>query len=303
MLADGKTKGLSRTFLLSNTAMFYRFYIDSFDFFTGDSTSDFVAVDRDTNEVVDTVLTDEYKEFCKLIAKWSDLGYISEDEAAKQTPENTQATDEWAVSWWTDVPNNDEADVRYGQDVTMVKCTKNYMHTDSALGSCFAITANSTEEQAKACVDFLGLLYTDQKLADLYAYGIEGKDFNYDADGYVQKVADATYNHSMWESASATVVTAESSSPYTPQMYKDFNGSAVISCANGFQFDKTPVEAKYTACQDVFNEFGFLLETGGVSEADVDSTLETYQSKLDEAGYQDVLAAFQEQYNEWKKAN
>ena len=303
MLADGKTKGLSRTFLLSNTAMFYRFYIDSFDFFTGDSTSDFVAVDRDTNEVVDTVLTDEYKEFCKLIAKWSDLGYISEDEAAKQTPENTQATDEWAVSWWTDVPNNDEADVRYSQDVTMVKCTKNYMHTDSALGSCFAITANSTEEQAKACVDFLGLLYTDQKLADLYAYGIEGKDFNYNADGYVEKVADATYNHSMWESASATVVTAEASSPYTPQMYKDFNGSAVISCANGFQFDKTPVEAKYTACQDVFNEFGFLLETGGVSEADVDSTLETYQAKLDEAGYQDVLAAFQEQYNEWKKAN
>ncbi|MCR4933069.1 MAG: ABC transporter substrate-binding protein [Lachnospiraceae bacterium] len=302
MLADAKGEGLPYPFLLQKTAMFYRFYIDSFDFFTGDANGDFVAVDRDTNEVVDTILEPEYLEYCKLMAKWSALGYISEDEAAKQTTDTTTQTQDWAVSWWTDVPNNDEADGRYGQDVTMVKCTKNYMHTDSALGSCFAITANSTEEQAKACIDFLGLLYTDKALADLYTYGVEGTDFTYDADGYVVK-NDSPYNHSMWESASATVVTAEASSPYTPQMYKDFNGSAVVSCASGFQFDKEPVKDKYTACQNVFEEYGFMLETGYFAEDEVEAKLAEYQEKLDEAGYQDVLSTFQEQYNEWKKAN
>ncbi|MBR6302993.1 MAG: ABC transporter substrate-binding protein [Lachnospiraceae bacterium] len=300
VLVAAKDAGLKYPFLTQKTAMFYRWYIDSFDFFTGDSTSDWVAVDRDTNEVVNTIATDEYKEFVTLIAKWADAGYISEEEAQKATSEQATSSQDWAVSWWTDIPNNGEAKGRYSQDVTMVKATKNYLHTDSALGSCYAIAASASDEATKGAIDFMGLLYTDTKLADLYTYGIEGTDFNYDDNGYVAKVADATYNHSMWESANATVVTCEAENPYTPEMYKDFNGSAVISCANGFQFDKGPVEDKYAACQNVFETYGFMLENGGVAEADVEATLADYQKALDDAGYQDVLAEFQKQYNEWK---
>ena len=291
--------GLKYPYLTQKTAMFYRYYIDSFDFFTGDATSNWVAVDRESNEVVDTILTPEYLEFCTLMAEWAEAGYISEDDVTKTTTDTTTQTEDWGISWWTDVPNNDEADGRYGQDVTMVKLTNNWLHTDSALGSCYAITATTSDEVAQACIDFMGLLYTDTTLADMYTYGIQGTDWDYDADGYVAKVADATYNHSMWESASATVVTAPNDSPYTPDMYVTFN-TAEISCANGFHFDKTPVEAQYSACQNVFDTYGFALENGGVAVADVQSTIDAYQAALDEAGYQDVLAEFQAQYDAWK---
>ena len=300
MLADAKAEGLKYPFLTQRTAMFYRWYIDEFDFFTGDATSNWVAVDRDTNEVVDVILTPEYKEFCTLMCKWAEEGYISEDDVTKTTDDTTTQTQDWAISWWTDIPNNGEANGRYGQQVAMQPASQRYMHTDSMLGSCFAIAATCTPEEAQACVDFLGLLYTDSKLADMYAYGIEGEDFNYNADGYVEKVADAKYNHSMWESANATVVTCEAENPYTSQMYVDFNSSALISCANGFQFDKTPVEDQYTACQTVFEKYGFILENGGFASADVEAKIAEYQAALDEAGYQDVLAEFQRQYNEWK---
>ena len=300
MLEDAKNAGLKYPLLLQKTAMFYRWYIDSFDFFTGDATSNWVAVDRDTNEVVDTVLSPEYAEFCQLMAEYAEAGYISEDEVNKVTTDTTTQTQDWAVSWWTDLPNNAEANGRYLQEVVMQPAGNRYLHTDSMLGSCYCVTANSTPEQAQACVDFVGLLYTDKKLADMYTYGIEGKDFNYDADGNVEKVADASYNHSMWESASATIVSPESTSPYTAQMYIDFNSSALISCANGFQFDKTPVEAQYTACQSVFDEYGFVLETGGYAAAEVPTIIQAYQAALDEAGYQEVLAEFESQYDAWK---
>ena len=300
MLADAKAEGLKYPFLTQRTAMFYRWYIDSFDFFTGDSSSNWVAVDRKTNQVVDTILTPEYKEFVTLMCKWAEEGYISEDEAAKVTSETTTQTQDWAISWWTDIPNNGEANGRYNQQVAMQPASNRYMHTDSMLGSCYAVMATCTAEEAQACVDFMGLLFTDSKLADLYSFGIEGEDFNYNADGYVVKVPDAKYNHSMWESASATVVTCEADNPYTSQMYVDFNSSALISCANGFQFDKSPVEAQYTACQNVFEEYGFILENGGYPSAQVDSVLEQYQAALDEAGYQDVLAEFTKQYDAWK---
>ena len=301
MLEDCRNEGLKYPFLTQKTATFYRWYIDSFDFFTADSTSNWVAVDRASDTVVDTILTDEYKEFCTLMAKWAAAGYISEDEVTKTTTDTTTQTQDWGFSWWTDIPVNDEANSRYGQDVVMTPYTKRWAHSTSALGSCYAITANSTPEQAQACIDFLGLLYTDSKLADIYTFGIEGEDFNYDANGHVEQTDAGKYNHSMWESASATIVTPLYNEPDNKaDLYVDFNGGAETSCAAGFRFDKTPVAAQFSACQAVFEQYGFPLENGGIAEADVESTIEAYQAALDEAGYQDILTEFTSQYDAWK---
>ena len=280
--------------------MFYRYYINDFDFFTADSQSNWVAVDRSTNEVVDTVLTDQYKEFCTLMAKWAEAGYISEDEVTKTTTDTTTQTQDWGISWWTDIPVNAEANSRYNQEVVMTPITDRWAHSTSALGSCYTVTANSTPEEAQACVDFLGLLYTDSKLADLYTFGIEGEDFNY-VDGKVEQTDAGKYNHSMWESASATIVTPLTTEPDDKaELYKEFNGGANTSCAAGFRFDKSEVADKYAACQNVFNEYGFALENGGYGVDQIEDTIAQYQAALDEAGYQDVLAAFQAQYDEWK---
>jgi len=301
MLADAKADGLKYPFLTQKTAMFYRWYIDNYDFFTADSATNFVAVDKKTNEVVDTILTDDYKNFCLLMADWADKGYISEDDPNKVTTDTTTQTQDWGISWWTDIPVNDEANSRYGQDVVMQKATDRWAHSTSALGSCYCVTATSTPEQAKACVDFLGLLYTDSKLADMYTFGIEGEDFTYDANGHVDQTSEK-YNHSMWESASATIVTPLANEPDNKaDLYKDFNGGAKTSPAAGFRFDKTPVEDKYSACANVNAEYGFILENGGFPASEVEAKIAEYQAALDEAGYQDVLAEFQSQYNAWKK--
>ncbi|MBQ9212284.1 MAG: DUF3502 domain-containing protein [Clostridia bacterium] len=304
-LADAKADGLKYPFLTQKTAMFYRWYIDKFDFFTADATTNFFAVDRATNEVVDTILTPEYAEFAKLMGDWADKGYISEDDVTKVTTDTTTQTQDWGISWWTDIPVNAEANSRYGQEVVMTPATDRYAHSTSALGSCYTITANSTEEQAKAAIDFMGLLYTDSTLADLYTFGIEGEDFEYtQAEGqtikHVTQHSDS-YNHSMWESASATIVTPLDNEPDNKaDLYVDFNGGAKTSEAAGFRFDKTPVEAAYSACQNLFEQYGFVLENGGVPADAVDAYIADYQAALDAAGYQAVLAEFQNQYNTWK---
>ncbi len=307
MLAQAAEKGLKYPFLTQKTAMFYRWYIDRFDFFTADAATNFFAVDRATGEVVDTILTPEYAEFCKLMGDWAEKGYVSDDEAAKATTDTTTQSQDWAISWWTDIPVNAEADSRYNQDVTMQPATSRYAHSTSALGSCYCITANSTPEQAKAAIDFMGLLYTDAKLADIYTFGIEGEDFEYtQAEGqlipHVTQHSDK-YNHSMWESASATIVTPLDNEPDNKaELYIDFNGGALTSVAAGFRFDKSPVEAEYTACRNLFERYGFALENGAVPAEDVDAEIAAYQKALDDAGYQKVLAEFQNQFNAWKAA-
>ena len=321
MLEDCKSEGLKYPYLTQKTAMFYRWYINDFDFFTADATANWVAVDKSTNEVVDVVTSPQYLEFCTLMADWADKGYISEDDVTKTTNDQTTQEKTWGFSWWTDVPVNDEASARYGQDVVMQPLTDRWAHSTSALGSCYCVTSNSTEEQAKACLRFMGLLYTDSKLADLYTFGIEGEDYVYATDGgrVLQSWVDDNgtlrapaenedptgtsekYNHSMWESASATIVTPMDNEPDNKaELYKGFNNDAKTSPATGFHFDKKPVEAEFAACQNIFNEYGYNLENGAYPPADVQSKIDEYQAALDGAGYQKILTEFQNQYNAWK---
>jgi len=305
MLLQAKEAGLKYPFLTQKTAMFYRWNIDKFDFFTADASTNFFAVDRETNTVVNVLATPAYVDFCKLMGRWGELGIINEEDWTKVTTDTTTQTQDWAVSWWTDIPVNAEANARYGQEVVMQPATARYAHSTSALGSCYAISAHVDEDVAKACIDFMGLLYTDSTLADIYTFGIEGEDFTYTQEEgqTIKHVTQASelYNHSMWESANATVVTPLNNEPDDKaSLYDAFNGGANTSCAAGFRFDKSPVEAEYTACQALFDQYGFVLENGGVPEADVEAYIAQYQADLDAAGYQTVLAEFQAQYEAWK---
>ncbi len=305
MLEKMKEAGIKYPYLTQKTAMFYRWNIDKFDFFTADGSTNFFAVDREENAVVNTIQTEEYKEFCKLMGSWAEKGYIHEDDYTKVTTDQTTQTQDWGFTWWTDIPVNAEANSRYGQEVVMQPATNRYAHSTSALGSCYAIASHCDEAKIKACIDFMGLLYTDSKLADMYTFGIEGEDFEYvQAEGQTIKHVkqhSELYNHSMWESANATIVTPLDNEPDNKaDLYDAFNGGALTSCAAGFRFDKSPVEAQFAACQGLFEQYGFALENGAVPADQVEDYIAQYQADLDAAGYQECLAEFQAQYEAWK---
>lgn len=292
-------KGLKYPYLAGKTPMFFRYYIDKYDFFTG--TNSLFAIDRATDTVINPTLTQDYLDFCTLMCEWGEKGYISEDEVTKTTADNEAQTQNWGVNWWTCVPgdesNSEGRDMQ--EEVFVEGFTGKYAHSTTTLGSCFAITANSTEEQAKACIDFLGLLYTDTTVADLYTYGIEGEDYTLEDGKVVQN--NEKYGHSAWESTSVVPLTLCAGEPDDKvDMYQSMNGSAAASCAAGFRFDATPVEAQVAACNNVFDQYGFVLELGGYAAADVADMITEYNAALDEAGYQDVLAEYTKQYEDWK---
>lgn len=240
MLADCKAEGIKYPYLSQKTAMFHKWYLDDFDFFSQDS---FLAINRDTNTIVNPILTPKYADFCKLMGNWYKKGYIHQDDVTNQTNLTATQNQDWGFTWQKCTPDGKVADSLYGQAVEAVSITKKYSNSTTSLDSCFTITANSTENKAKACIDFLGKLYSDKELANLFSF---------------------------WEAAF------------------------------GFRLDLTPIANEYTACKKIFEEYGYLLENGGIAPANVESTITTYQSKLDEAGYQKVLAEAQKQYNAWK---
>ncbi len=284
-------------FLVQSTTLSKKFLMDKYDFIGGNG---FFAVDRDTNKVVNFVDTEDYKELCKLICDWAEKGYVLEGDATKSNPSNPLTTKYWGVSWWTDVPNNVEASTRYNQDVVVVPITEKWIASNTALGSCYAISVACTQQQAQACVDFLELLYTDKVLADLYTFGIEGSDYERTADGLVTNKGDL-FNHIAWQSVNVRTVSLEVGEPENKvELYEQFNASAKESIAAGFRLNKAPIEAQLAACANVADTFGFALENGGYAVADVDAAIEAYKKALDEAGFQTVLEEVSNQYEAWK---
>jgi len=298
MLEQCKAEGIKYPYVAQRHPMFYRYYLNSFDFFSQDS---FMAVDRNKDAVVNTVATPEYTEFATLMGDWADKGYLSEDDLTKATPETVCKTQDFGISWWTDVPNNEEADTRNAQSLEMAKVTDNWVGCNGTLGSTYCVSATCTEEEVDACLKFISLLYKDKTLADLYTYGIEGTDYNR-VDGKVEMVKDALYNHNMWESTTPAALSLEVGEPDNKlDLYTAFNENAKTSIAAKFRFENTSVDAEYAACQQVFEEFGRTLELGGYAPADVPAAIADYQAALDGAGYQKVLAEAQKQYDEFKK--
>lgn len=297
MLDDCVAEGIQAPLFTQSTPMIYKFLLDKYAWISG---SDLFGVDRETNEVVNLVATDEYRDFVKMMCEWAEKGYINDGDATKSNPSNAINTDYWGISWWTDVPNNAEASTRYGQEVETVHLTENWIDSNTTLGSCYAISATSTEEEAKACIDFLGLLYNDKTLADLFTFGIEGVDYDRNEDGTVTKKGDF-YNHSAWESCNVMNLSLEAGEPENKaELYKKFNDEAKQSITSGFRFDKTPIESQLTAVDNINLMYGFILENGGYAVDDVDDIMDQFLKELDAAGYQEVLAEVTSQYDAWK---
>lgn len=299
MLQDCLDAGVEAPLLTQATPFAYKFMLDEYAWILGG----YLGIDREANEVVSVFETDEYRDYVKMMCEWAEKGYIKEGDATNSNPSNCLKTQYWGISWWTDVPNNATANARYDQEVEMVHMTGNWIDSNTTLGSCYAISSTCSEEIAKACVEFLGLLYTDKTLADLYTFGIEGTDYDRDADGKIVKKGEL-YNHSAWESTSFKNLSLESGEPDNKiEMYEAFNDAAKPSISSGFRFDSSSVEAQISAVGNVVSQYGFVLENGGFASDEVDSVLEKYKAAMDEAGYQDVYAAAVEQYNDWKASN
>ena len=306
-LQKAKDQGVKYPFVFAGTPMFYRFYMDKYDFIDGGAMA-MLGVDQATDEMVNPIQTEDYLNYCTMMAEWGEKGYIAvDDEIGGQVDASTTQTSDWLFNWWTRVPNNDESIGRDGnQDETFIPVTESWGKSLSSIGSCFAVSSTCTEEEAKAAVDFLGWLETDNTLADLYTFGIEGVSYNL-VDGKIDRTADgmqsgsSCYYRSPWCSTSVQALTLEQGEPDDKvALYVDFNNAAKATTSAGFVFDRAPVDTQFTACVDVFNEYGKTLELGGYGTADVADKIDEFQAALDAAGYQDVLAEAQSQYNAWK---
>lgn len=299
MLADMYADGVEYAYVVSGTAPACWMLDDFVRIATTSGGNDYATIRRDDpSQVINYIETEEYKEYCELMHSWFEKGYINEVEASESVDTakmiELASTGNLGFVFWSSTPDGKaNATSRYGVDMEVIDMTGNYISVGSAAGSVYCVNAKT--EKIDAVMKFLGLLSTDETLANLALYGIEGEHYNM-IDGKVEMIPDSGYSYgSAWcvcnvNAPSLKVGEADDKK----EQYEAFNNSLVTCVSSGFKLDKTNVEAELTALDGAFAEYRSLLEKGVY---DPEEYLPKLQEALRKGGVEKCIAEVQTQWD------
>ncbi len=191
----------------------------------------------------------------------------------------------------------------YQYPIQISKISGPYLSTSGVRGSlnAFSSALESDPARLELCLKYQELVNTDKAYRDILRYGIEGKHFNYEADGTVKKTQAGVDNYAPWafSQGSYSLASVEASSfdgvPADPNMWDVvFAGyqNALVAADKGFSFDPSDFELEIAQIRVIKDKWFGQIYTGTVDPAE---SLPAVLKEMEDAGLRDVIAGAQEQ--------
>lgn len=168
--------------------------------------------------------------------------------------------------------------------------------TEGIQGSLNVISANS-QYKAEA-LKTLQLVNTDHKIRDMFAYGMEGKHFQYDSENVVTKLTD-TWTLPAYSQATFFTMSTTADSPADQwDQVRMLNEKATASSCLGFALDITNIQNEMANCKTVWDKFKYELMTGASDPA---VAVPQCLKELKASGFDTVMQEAQKQIDAYFK--
>lgn len=282
--------------------------IANVDYLTDDMFTPKGVLLGDSTTVTDLYNTDEFANLCNLTRTWYNEGLIMQD-AATTTSTATELMSSGNSFCYIASYSYPEADTAASLAAQCgnialgaVQIGDAYLGTDSINSVSWMVS--STSKVPEAALKFINLTYTDEQVLNLLIYGIEGRDYVKDADGFVsypegQDAATVPYTAQLscgtlgnYFKMYPMVGTSKESLKWEEEQ----NVQAKTSPAMGFTFDSSEVKTEYTAVSNIISQYLPGLSCGSVDPA---TARPEFVEKLNAAGYDKILKAKQEQLDKF----
>ena len=249
-------------------------------------------------EIVNLFETDEYKNMCELMYKWNQEDYSNKDI-------QTQA-DTFVTLTKNDAAFSTIADVDFYSG-TFMSTTTGVEIGAIPLSDYFATTYTnvmwqimSTSEHHEAAMKFLNLWFSDDELASLIKYGIEGQHYQVKDDGTAtyldgQNADNCTYHNGTAFNGAAGIRWETEDKDYAEKIIES-NETCKKSSGLEFSFDSSAVLNEITQLDNVCSKYRGGLECGTL---DPETVLPEFNEELKKAGIDTVIAEKERQFNEW----
>ncbi|HIW81276.1 MAG TPA: ABC transporter substrate-binding protein [Candidatus Acetatifactor stercoripullorum] len=255
-------------------------------------------VDQDTHELINFAESPEFETAVKLYNEWYEKGLIPKDiltntvtlpfqanmcSIMRGTSGTTKIENEPGLK--TIVPEAETIEFYLRPDKPVYKST--YENT--------AFQVPVTSKKADRVALFVNLLQKNTELADLFAYGVEGTDYEL-VDGKVSKIStdELFYEWMIYNVNISTPTTA-----YTDEfmeVYKTWDEGSITSVDFGFSIDYTNIKTEKAQIDSVWDELAKPMLAG---LKDYDSNIEELKTALQNAGWDTYVAEIQRQFDEF----
>lgn len=258
-------------------------------------------------KVVNYFASDEYMEMAKMMRRWYEKGFISEDVVT--AGENARSYFK-AGTAFADLTSMKpgyafKESKTIGKEMVQVGVVPTTTNTTVVQTIQWTIPEN-TEYPEKA-MQLLNLMYSDEEIMNILAWGIEGEHYQILDSGlidYPEGITGETSGYNLnygWMFGNQFITHVwNGDSPTIWEETDEFNKSAKKSKAFGFAYDSANVKTETAACANVVSEYGISLTSGMV---DPETVIPEFLKKLESAGIDKVVAEKQAQLDKWAQQN
>lgn len=243
--------------------------------------------------------TEDYQEFLSWLHRWYQAGYIYPD-AAVTTLASTELLKNGTI---LSIPSSSSpgmfTEENAGEEIAYLMTSPVvYGPNNSSTGIRWVIPAES-EKQA-AAMKFLNLMFTDQRIVNLFMWGVEGRDYVVadPENGLIaypdgKRQADLAYQNPLGMYGNMTL-RYELEGDALQQAQADYSAKAVPIGMEyaGFTFDNSALIGEREMVRQVLHRYLPVLESGSV---DLDTVYPAFIADLKAAGMDKIIAEKQRQ--------
>ena len=252
-----------------------------------------VRYNDETRTVVNVLEQEDVMQDLNTIHEWYKSGIVNADAPTIDTSATYAAVSiaqGWpyaAKSTWG--PN-------MGIEAEAIQINETIVSNETVRGSLNAIYSGS--QYPEKCLEFLQLVNLDSKVRDAFYYGLEGENFNYTADGKIEKL------NSDWPMAGYTQGTFFTVSQLATDEFnqweevKALNEGAKPSVLLGFTMDVSKVQNELANCREIFEKYRSELLTGA---SDPNVLVPKITEELKAAGFDTIMKEAQAQIDAYYK--
>ena len=156
------------------------------------------------------------------------------------------------------------------------------------------------EEHVDRWLELIEWMYKDQETYDFLIYGVEGKDYERNEDGSINKLVTDVFWEDWFMMADCYQTYSSMVTEENIQIYLDTDKDVIESKTMGFVFDSSAVSTEISMIQAAYDEYMKPIEMGIDA---YDSPYEEALKKMKDAGLDTVVEEIQNQFSAWYANN
>lgn len=258
-----------------------------------------IYIEDASTEVFSFYSSDDYQAMCALAKEWYAKGYVYKDSATTKEVASELIKTNVAFSFMAQTEIGSEMNISAGCGMPMTTVPVVHMPITTSSVIKFVWAVPTTAKEPEAAVTFYNMAYSDPRIANLLAWGIEGTDYvvnDQGLAGYPNGDSAVAYHTSdiCWPNR-FIIMPWENESPDVRTLQREVRENAEYSPYIGFTCNTSAISTELSAVSNVIEEYKPQLNAGVAA----DGIYDEFINKLNASGVDVIITEYQKQLDEW----